>query len=173
MARRSLGFTAQVETLTGKLPQIAFRWDPETEILSGQFKAARKEEGLTGSLELAGADGSFVLLDVAAGVVRGLEVVVWPETDVVQGLTPPAAAREGRLAVPSRPSQPGIAAVEMDTHLSAQKSPDEAVIHLRVGPHRRIEVVQLADNLMLEIDGTGQIAGFWLLKVPPFPQGAK
>jgi hypothetical protein len=167
-----MGFMANVEPLGGKLPQIAFRWDPETEILSGQFKAARKESGLTGSLELAGADGSFVLLDVASGVVRGLEVVVWPEIDVVDGLTPPPPARQGRLAVPARPSQPGIAAVEVETNLSAEKSPDESVYHLRIGLRRKVEVVQLADNLLLDVDATGQIAGFWLLRVPPFPQTA-
>lgn len=167
-----MGITANVEPLAGKLPQIAFRWDPETEILSGQFKATRQESGLTGSLELAGADGSFVLLDVASGMVRGLEVVVWPETDVVEGLTSPPPARQGRLVVPSRPSQPGIAAVEVETNLSAEKSPDETVIHLRTGVRRKVEVVQLADNLMLDVDATGQIAGFWLLRVPPFPQAA-
>jgi hypothetical protein len=161
---------AKVETLDGKLPAITWRWDAETEILSGQFKTPKRASGLTGSVELEGAEGSFVLLDVASGVVRGLEIVVWPETTVVEGLTPPAAASRGRLLMPSRPSQPGIAAVEVDTLLSVEKRPDESVIHLRVGPRRQVNVVQLADGLMLEVDGNRNIAGLWLLNVPPFPR---
>jgi hypothetical protein len=29
--------------------------------------------------------------------------------------------------------------------------------------------VQVADHLMLELDDQSEIAGFWLLSVPPFP----
>ncbi|MBI4419483.1 MAG: hypothetical protein HY560_01550 [Gemmatimonadetes bacterium] len=165
-----MAFAGRVEKLDGKLPHITYRWDPETEILSGQFKGAGKGVGLTGSVELEGAEGSFVVLDVASGVVRGLEVVVWPETAIVQDLTPPAPTSKGQLLMPARQSQPGVAAVEVDTHLSAEKRPDESIIHLRAGPKRRVEVVQLADDLIVEVDGEGNIAGLWLSNVPPFPQ---
>ena len=164
-----MAFAAKVEKLDGKLPHITYRWDPETEILSGQFKGSGKG-GLTGSVELEGAEGSFVVLDVAGGIVRGLEVVVWPETTIVQDLAPPAPQTKGQLMMPSRQSQPGIAAVEVETPLSAEKRPDESVIHLRVGPRRRVEVVQLADGLIAEVDREGTIAGLWLSNVPPFPQ---
>jgi hypothetical protein len=43
---------ARVEPLTGSLPAIAWRWDPETDILSGAFKGNRKSGGLTGTVEL-------------------------------------------------------------------------------------------------------------------------
>ena len=164
-----MAFAAKVEKLDGKLPKIAYKWDAETEILSGQFKGGRKSGGLTGSVELEGAEGSFVVLDVVAGVVRGLEVVVWPETSIVADLKPPEPGSEGQLIMPSRPSQPGIAAVEVDTNLSAEKRPDESVIHLRVGPRRKSEIVQLADGLIAEVDTQGNIAGLWMTGVPPFP----
>ncbi len=163
-------FTAKIEELDGTLPKIAYKWDAETEILSGQFKGGRKSNGLTGSVELEGAEGSFVVLDVLAGVVRGLEVVVWPEVSIVNDLTPPAPKTKGQLVMPSRPSQPGVAAVEVDTQLSASKRPDESVIHLRVGPRRKVEIVELAEGLIAELDDKNNIAGLWLLGVPPFPK---
>lgn len=165
-----MGFAASVQPLKGKLPSVAFKWDTETEILSGQFKGAGGADGLTGTVELEGVDGSFAVLDVMGGQLRGLEVVVWPETQIVAGLTPPSANEQGRLILPARASQPGIAAVEVDTRMAADKSPDDSVIHLRVGPQRRVKLVQVADHLMLELDDRSEIAGFWLLGVPPFPQ---
>ena len=165
-----MGLAAHIEPLKGELPRIPFRWDPETEILSGEFKLSGSAKGLTGSIELAGSDGSFVLLDVESGALRGVEVVVWPESDIVDGLTPPAVDERGRLIIPSRASQPGIAAVEVNAVLSARRSADESVIHLRSGPYRSVKPVHLADNLIAEIDGAGEIAGFWLLNVPPFPK---
>lgn len=161
---------ATVDKLDGKLPEIVYRWDPETEILSGQFKTSKKTGGLTGSVELGDPAGSFVMIDVAGGVVRGLEIVVWPDTSIVETLTAPAPASQGRLMVPARASQPGIAAVQLDTQLSVEKRADESVIHLRVGPKRKVDVVQLADGLIVEMDGNGNIAGLWLTNVPPFPQ---
>jgi hypothetical protein len=164
-----MGFAARVEPLSGKLPTVTFKWDPETEILSGHFKGAGKAEGLTGTVELEGPDGSFAVLDVADGRLRGLEVVVWPETQTVPGLTAPAAKERGRLILPARPSQPGIAAVEVDTHMVAEKTPDDSTIHIRVGPARRVKLLQVAENLVLELDEASEIAGFWLTQVPPFP----
>ncbi|MSR06601.1 MAG: hypothetical protein EXR93_05990 [Gemmatimonadetes bacterium] len=164
-----MAYTVTVEKLEGKLPEVAWRWDAETEILSGQFKVPKKAGGLTGSVELTGAEGSYVMLDVSGGAVCGLEVVVWPERQVVEGLKAPEPGSQGRLMMPARPSQPGIAAVEVDTHLSALKRADESVIHLRVGPRRKVDAVQIANGLIAEVDGSGNIAGLWLLNVPPFP----
>jgi len=165
-----MGYVAKVEKLDGKLPKIAYRWDAETEILSGQFKVTRKADGLTGSVELTDAEGSYVILDVAGGAVRGVEVVVWPETSIVEGLAPPQPTSQGRLMMPARASQPGIAAVELETHLSAHKRADESVIHVMVGSRRKVDVVELAEGLILEVDTEGNIAGLWLTNVPPFPQ---
>src|SRR3972149_1082736 len=87
----------------------------------------------------------------------------------VPGPTAPAARERGRLVLPARPSQPGIAAVEVDTHMVAEKTPDDSTIHLRVGPQRRVKLIQVAENLVLELDEASEIAGFWLLQVPAFP----
>ncbi|HXV85083.1 MAG TPA: hypothetical protein VD793_00210 [Gemmatimonadales bacterium] len=163
-----MGLAAKVAELSGPLPKVRFAWDAETEILSGHLVGVDASKGLTGSVELEGKDGSFVVLDIADGVMRGLEIVVWPRTQTVTRLTPPAAAAAGRLLLDARASQPGIAAVEMETTLLIERSEDESMMHIRVGNKRKITATQLGDGLILEVDRRGQIAGFWLMGVPRF-----
>ena len=40
---------ARIEPFSGPLPSITWRWDAETDILSGAFKDNRKGGGLTGT----------------------------------------------------------------------------------------------------------------------------
>ena len=161
----------RMEPLEGPLPRLTYQWDPETEILSGVAADVTGERGLTGSIELEDAKGAVVTLDFAGGLMRGIEVVVWPATQTSPTLGPPTADERGRFVVPARPSQPGVAVVEVDISLSVEHTPDESVIHLRVGPQREAKTFQLAENLLMEVGDEGEIAGFWLLAVPPFPRG--
>ena len=91
---------ARVEPLTGSLPSIGWRWDPETDILSGAFKGNRKSGGLTGTVELTDAEGSVAVLDVNNGVICGLDVVVWPEVTTSATLQVPARLTDGRVVRP-------------------------------------------------------------------------
>ena len=50
-----------------RCPTIGWRWDPETDILSGAFKGNRKSGGLTGTVELTDAEGSVAVLEVNNG----------------------------------------------------------------------------------------------------------
>jgi hypothetical protein len=159
---------ARVEPLTGSLPSIGWRWDPETDILSGAFKGNRKSGGLTGTVELTDAEGSVAVLDVNNGVICGLDVVVGPEDTTPATLQVPARLTDGRVVLPSRPSRPGVASVEVDTTLSVETNSAESVFHLRIGPRRAVEVVRVADNFYVEVDQQGALAGFWLSNVPPF-----
>lgn len=164
-----MSLDARVEPLSGKLPSISWRWDAETDILAGSFKGKEKGGGLTGTVELTDEEGSIAVVDVAGGVVRGLDVVVWPEVSTIPGLAPPSPTRDGKVIIPSRPSQPGIASLEVDTTLSVSTNPGETVFHLRIGTKREVEVVRIADSLLVEVDAKRRIAGFWLINVPPFP----
>lgn len=159
---------ARVEPLTGNLPSIGWRWDPETDILSGAFKGNRKSGGLTGTVELTDNEGSVAVLDVNNGVICGLDVVVWPEVTTSPSLQVPARLTDGRVVLPAPPSRPGVASVEVDTTLSIETNTDESVFHLRIGPHRSAEVVRVADNFYVDVDQQGALAGFWLANVPPF-----
>jgi hypothetical protein len=160
---------AHIEPLEGKLPALGWRWDPETDILSGAFKANRKTGGLTGTLELSDDAGSVAVVEVSDGIICGLDVVVWPDVSTQPGLTVPAQLTDGRVVVARRPSRPGISAVEVDTTLSVRTDPTETVFHLRVGDERPVELVRIADHLHVEVDGEGFVAGFWLTGVPAFP----
>ena len=91
---------ARVEPLTGPLPSIGWRWDPETDILSGSFKGNRKSGGLTGTVELTDDEGSVAVLDVNNGVICGLDVVVWPEVTTIADLKVPSQLTDGRVVVP-------------------------------------------------------------------------
>lgn len=163
-------FEARIEPLDGKLPKVSYHWDPETDILSVACKGAGKASGLNGTVDLEGADGSFVVIDVAGGVLRGVDVVTWPDDiRTVDALAVPDATKEGRVVFPSRRSQPGVAAVEVDTALTVEKNQSESVFHIRVGRSRPAAVVRVADHLLVEVDKQWRLAGLWLLEVPPFP----
>jgi hypothetical protein len=167
-----MGLSARVVERRGHVPHISYRWDPETDILTGAIKSGAKAKqagGLTGSVELEGVDGSFILLDVAGGAIRGVEVVVWPDVRTVGTLRPPLDARDADVQLPTRRSQPSVAAVEVDTALTIETNATESVFHVRVGPARRIEVVRVADGLLVEVDEQSELAGLWLTDVPPFP----
>ncbi len=94
------GLEVRLEPLQGALPAIRWRRDEETEILSGGFKPVAKGRGASITVELADDEGAIVVLDVVAGRLTGLDVVIWPALDPVPGLRPPAtfARRGGTLA---------------------------------------------------------------------------
>ncbi|HET7598955.1 MAG TPA: hypothetical protein VFK09_01610 [Gemmatimonadales bacterium] len=160
---------AKVEPLTGSLPRITWRWDPETDILSGSFKGNRTTAGLTGTVELSDELGSIAVLEVNNGVICGLDMVVWPEVTTLPELQVPAALTDGRVVLPQRPSRPGVASVEVDASLSVATNPAESLFHVRLGPKREVDAVRVADRLLVEVDRQGGLAGFWLTDVPPFP----
>src|SRR5207247_9977913 len=105
-----MSFETRIEPLGGKLPKVSYHWDPETDILSVACKGVAKSNGLNGTVDLEGTDGSFVVIEVADGCLRGVDVVSWPDdVRTIEQLATPAAAEEGRVVVPSRLSQPGVA----------------------------------------------------------------
>ena len=107
-------FEARIEPLNGKLPKVSYRWDPETDILTVACKGIPKGNGMNGTVDLEGGDGSFVVIDVAGGALRGVDVVTWPDdVRTVASLAPPAASKEGQVTFPGRRSQPGVSAVEV------------------------------------------------------------
>lgn len=163
-------FETRIQPLDGKLPKVTYRWDPETDILTVACKGVAKGNGMNGTVDLEGRDGSFVVIDVAGGALRGVDVVTWPDdVKTVASLTPPATDKDGQVTFPTRRSQPGVAAVEVDTALTVEKNTPESTFHIRVGGRRPTTVVRVADHLLVEVDKQSRLAGLWLLDVPPFP----
>ena len=164
-----MGLAGRVVERSGRVPHISYKWDAETDILTGSIKSGRKKPGgLTGSVELEGSDGSFILLDVAGGTICGVEVVVWPDVRTAS-LTVPAQVDEGDVTLPTRRSQPSVAAVEVETVLAIETNAAESLFHVRLGPARKARAVRVADGLLVEVDEQEELAGLWLLDVPPFP----
>lgn len=164
-----MNIAVQVEPISA-LSDVEYRWDPDTDILTASLRNGATGKGMSGSVELTGSDGSWVVLDVEAGRIHGVEVAVWPDVRKVATLVPPADAQIASIVVPSRGSQPGVAAVEVDTSLIAEADQSERTIHFKLGVKRPARAVRFARDLVIELDERDRIAGLWLLNVPPFPE---
>ena len=162
----------EVEPAIGASPAVEYRWDPDTEILSAQVTPRASGKGMSGSVELEGADGSWLILDVDAGRINGVEIAVWPDVHKRNSLAPPGKVEDGNIRVPSRRSQPDIAALEVETALVAEADEAERVFHFTLGKRRQTRTVRFARDMLLDVDGSNHLAGLWLLNVPPFPATA-
>jgi hypothetical protein len=163
------GFAARIESTGAAPPAVEYRWDADTDILTATLSVRAAGDGASGSVEMEGTDGSWVIFDVHAGHIAGVEVAVWPEVRKVRTLALPADVVSGRVAIPVRDAAPGVAALEVDTLLAADADAEEKTIHFRFGTARPSRAVRIAQDLVLEIDARDGIAGVWLLNVPPFP----
>lgn len=157
-----------VEPAGDTAPTVEYRWDPDTEILSAQVSPRLPGEGMDGSVELEGSDGSWLILDIGSGRINGVEVAVWPEVQMRGALKPPANIEEGRVLVPGRRSQSDLASLEVETALRAEADSDETVFHFTLGKTRQTRAIRLARDLLLEVDSSNNLAGLWFLNVPPF-----
>lgn len=154
----------------GDLPPVDYRWDADTEILSAALRVQSVGEGLTGSVDIEGGDGSWLMLEVMSGRLAAIEVAVWPDVKSVPMLNPPPPVGSARLTVPSRSTAGGEDAVEVDTAVRAVADEAERTIHFRIGPQRPSRALRVAQDLLVEVDARSRLAGFWFLNVPPFPQ---
>lgn len=159
----------QVQPAASSSQKVQYRWDADTEILSAQISPPPVGEGMSGSVGLEGSDGSWVILDVAAGRINGVEVAVWPDVRKLPVLAAPAVIEDADVVVPSRRSQPNIASIEMNGHLFADSDSEQKTFHFRLGKPKESRTVRVARDLLLDIDDKSHIAGLWLLNVPPCP----
>jgi hypothetical protein len=165
----TVNIAVQVEPSSGAPPDVDYRWDPDTDILSAHIRPRAVGEGMSGAVELEGRDGSWLILDIASGRINGVEVAVWPDVRKRAALVPPAAVEDARVFLPVRRAQGNVASVEVNTLLSAEADNAERVIHFRLGTPRETRTVRVARDLLLDLDAQSRIAGLWLLNVPPFP----
>jgi hypothetical protein len=152
-----------------ELPPVDYRWDADTDILAAALRGPAVGEGLTGSVDIEGADGSWLMLEVMGGRLAAIEIAVWPDVRTVATLHPPPGSAAARLKVPSRPEHDGLDALEVNTRIVAVADEAERTIHFRIGPQRPCRATRVAQDLLAEVDASSRLAGFWLLNVPPFP----
>lgn len=151
-----------------ELPALEYRWDADTDILCAMLRPSGVSEGVSGSLDIEGADGAWLTLELTDGRLAAVEVAVWPDVASVESLSPPVPSSTASVRIPSE-GLAALAAVEVDTAIRAVADAPERTIHFRIGPTRSARAVQVARDLLLEIDAKERIAGLWFLNVPPFP----
>jgi hypothetical protein len=164
-----VNIAVQLEPTAGTLPTVEYRWDTDTDILTARLDATGDGTGPSGSVELEGTDGAWLILDVVKGRILGLEIAVWPDVQRRAGLTPPASQEDARVVVPLRATAPGEVLLEVETPLLAESDESEGVIHFRVGAKREVRTVRVGRDLLVDLDTQSRLAGLWLLNVPPFP----
>ncbi len=159
----------QVEPARGMPVAVEYRWDADTAILVAHLEDIEVGNGMSGSVELSGNDGSWLVLDVKNGQVRGVEVAVWPDVRKHAGLKAPAEVEAAKVTVPNRKAAPGVAVLQMDTSLVAESNPAQSIVHFRLGGRRAARTLRIARDVLVEIDEHDVLSGVWLLNVPPFP----
>ena len=163
-----MSIAVRIAPAKGTPSDVEYRWDPDTDILTANVRSRAVGEGASGSVEIEGSDGSWLILDLSAGEIHGVEVAVWPDVRKRPTLSPPTEVQDGHILVAAN-GDGGVASIEMDTALAAESDAAERTIHFKVGPHRQSKTVRIAREILVDVDGTNRIAGVWLLDVPPFP----
>lgn len=162
---------------------VRYRWDADTEILVARLlrRAPRPVAALGeqeddpapagASLEIEGRDGSWLTLELDRGRICGVEVAVWPELRRMR-LQPPAVAEVAHVAFPALrgAGYGGVQReVEVDVDVSADADPRERCFHFRLGHPRPARAVRVGRDILVDVDVAGELAGLWLLNVPPIP----
>jgi hypothetical protein len=164
--------TVHIEPAEDIPSAVEYRWDADTAILTAGLADTSLARGVSGSVELAGSDGSWVILDVRGGRIQGVEVAVWPDVKKLPTLRVPGEVSRGRLIVPSDDATGGVALMQMETTLVAESDQSERTIHFRLGTGRHVRTVCIAHDILVDLDESDAIGGIWLLNVPPFPGDA-
>ena len=163
-----MDIVVQLGPRDGAAPKVVYRWDPDTEILSAHLHPAPAAGGGSGSVEIEGADGSWLILDIADGQINGLEIVVWPEVHNKASFVAPTRIDERVLRLPQDGADGGVSSLEVETSMAAESDVQERNFHFRFGAHRESTAVRVAGDLLLDVDAKNHVAGLWLLNVPPF-----
>ena len=164
-----MNLALQIEPGSAEPARVEYRWDTDTDILTANVSPVARGEGLSGTVGLEGADGAWLNLDVTGGRINGIEIAVWPDVRTVPTLTPPERIEDAQVTIPARHARPELASIEVDTPLEAVADQAERIIHFTLGAARAARTLRLASDILLDIDQRGEIAGLWLLNVPPFP----
>ena len=155
-----------VEPMAGSPPRVRYRWDADTEILLASIVDRRGGGAVATSVELEGRDGSWVTLELRGGRLCGVEVAVWPRVRLLGAIPRPEAA-PGHVACPAVGALAGVSDAEVETVLAVDAERGGRAVRLRVGPSRATRAVQVARDMLVDVDDAGMLAGVWLLGVPP------
>ncbi|HEY4217476.1 MAG TPA: hypothetical protein VGM67_10085 [Gemmatimonadaceae bacterium] len=160
--------SVQLETATRTPPDVRYTWSHGTEILSAQLAGDALGEptiATSASVGLEGRDGSWLILEVAAGQIAGIEVAVWPKLRRLPEVTAPERVDDARALVPALCRR--VRSLDTGARVTAEADPSEQNFHFRLGRTRNGRTVRIARDLLLDVDEQSHITGLWLLNVPP------
>lgn len=164
-----MSIPVHVQPADGAPAPVDYRWDTDTDILTAHVQAPAAGNGASGSVDVEGSDGSWLIFDVSGGRIRSVEVAVWPTVRKRSALAPPQQVEDAAVTLGAAPESPRVSALEVNTVLAADADPEERTIHFRLGPGRASRTVRVARQILLDLDGHDRLVGVWLLDVPPFP----
>ena len=165
-----MNIAVQLGPRDGAPSRVVYRWDSDTDILSAQLRPSPPANGSSGSVEVEGADGSWIILDLRDECICGIEIAVWPDVTKRGALAVPAAVHEATVRLPGADAAGAVTSVEVETPMAAESDLQGRIFHFRFGGPRECRAVRVARDLLLDVDGTDHVAGLWLLNVPPFPK---
>ena len=149
-------------------PAVHYRWDADTDIFTATLPSGPPFAGPSGSVEIEGTDGSWLVLDLRGGRVVGVEVALWPDVHRNSTLAAPRMTERADVVVPRR-SKAEPATLEVEAPMRAESDDAEQVVYFRIGDRRETRSIHVGCDLLLDVDRQGRLAGLWFLNVPPFP----
>jgi hypothetical protein len=158
----------ELQPTTEVPPPVHYRWDADTDIFTAMLPSRAPSAEPSGSVEIEGTDGSWLVLDLRAGRVVGVEVALWPDVHRNSTLAAPRTTERADVVVPLR-SKPGPATLEVEAPVRAEADDAEQVVYFRIGDRREARSIHVGCDLLLDVDRQGRLAGLWFLNVPPFP----
>ena len=161
-------FAVELQPVAGAPPAVHYRWDADTDIFTATLSPRDGAGESSGSVEIEGTDGSWLVLDLRGGRVVGVEIALWPDVHHNPVLAAPHAAESVDILVPLRVSA-GPATLEVEAPMRAEADESERVVHFRIGERREARSVRFGSDVLLDVDRRGCLAGLWFLNVPPFP----
>lgn len=158
----------ELQPASGAMPGVHYRWDADTDIFTATLSSHDEDARASGSVEIEGTDGSWLVLDLRGERVVGVEVAIWPDVHCNTALAAPREVESADVMVPMR-SPAGPATLEVEAPLRAESDEGERVVYFRIGDRREARSIRFASDLLLDVDRHGHLAGLWFLNVPPFP----
>lgn len=178
---------------SGRPRSVVYQWDEETELLAARLmsrescattgEASRTGSAMrshaassgSGSVEVEGLDGSWLTFEVNAGRIDSIAVAVWPRVLRRSAMQPPTTAAHVREAVRVDSRGQAIATLEVSASIVARVDESSGVVHLSMSRASRVSerrlrggaAMQIASDVLLEVDSSGRLAEVWLLNVPP------
>lgn len=158
----------QLQGASGPPPAVHYRWDAGTDIFTATLSIQGGGAQPSGSVEIEGTDGSWLVLDLRGERVVGVEVALWPDVHRNSTLAAPRQAESADVLVPMRGGTVSTT-LEVEAPMHAEADDAERIVYFRIGDRREARSIRFGSDLLLDVDRQGRLAGLWLLNVPPFP----